>query len=632
MKKQLLLFITFLAFCCAPLLLKAESERILYFNSEISVNTNGSIQVCETIKVYSAGLDIKRGIYRTLPTNYSDEYNNNYNVKYDVLSVTRDGNQEPWHTERDGGNLIIYIGSEDVFLSPGYYTYTITYESPRQIRYFDDHDELYWNVTGNFWGFRIEQASATVIMPIKTKLLDQSAYTGSFGAQGKDYVFIPDSAGNIVCKATRELSAGEGLSFSISFPKGIITQPTRGQEFMYFMMDNLWTIFSGILLLLCILYFIIAWFRVGRDPQKGSIAVMYFPPLNLSPGALRFILKMGFDNKAFTAGVMNLAVQGYLTIHEQDGEYTLKKTNKDSSPAAKEEKALFEMLFSYGSVLKLKNTNHTQISSAISHFKKRLKELFQNLYFRTNSEWFWPGLLGLVVAGIIMIVGLFRNNQSGAGTLIFFFAGGAALLMLFAMLNTWKKTKSNKKMIIAAIILTVCVVPFFLIFAIVGAAFFNQIAVLPALMLLIVIASAILFQYLLKAPTKQGRQLMDQIEGFREYLNTAEKDELELANPPEKTPELFEKYLPYAVALGVENHWGEKFNDILKKAMEDNSYQPHWYMTTNIAAFSTMNFASSFGGSFSSAVSSSSVSPSSSGSGGGGFSGGGGGGGGGGGW
>jgi len=143
----------------------------------------------------------------------------------------------------------------------------------------------------------------------------------------------------------------------------------------------------------------------------------------------------------------------------------------------------------------------------------------------------------------------------------------------------------------------------------------------------------VIFYSLLKSPTRLGRRIMDRIEGFRMYLATAEEHRLGKLHPPEKTPELFEKYLPYALALEVDQEWSEKFADVLQRAALNEGYSPHWYHGNHWDGMHTGSFASNLGSSMSSAISSSSTAPgSSSGFGGGGSSGGGGGGGGGGGW
>ncbi len=149
-----------------------------------------------------------------------------------------------------------------------------------------------------------------------------------------------------------------------------------------------------------------------------------------------------------------------------------------------------------------------------------------------------------------------------------------------------------------------------------------------------VVLMHVLFSRLLTAPTVLGRKLMDQIEGLRLYMTTAEEKRLDMLNPPEKTPELFEKLLPFALALDCENAWSEKFAAVLAAA----SYAgPAWYASSTGFNVNDMgNFNSRLNTSqydHTVRTSSSSFSPGSfSGSSGGGSSGGGGGGGGGGGW
>jgi uncharacterized membrane protein len=143
-----------------------------------------------------------------------------------------------------------------------------------------------------------------------------------------------------------------------------------------------------------------------------------------------------------------------------------------------------------------------------------------------------------------------------------------------------------------------------------------------------------MFYVWLKAPTRAGRKLLDKLEGFREYLDIAEQDEMNLKNPPDKTPQLFEAYLPFAMALDVEQHWAERFSGVFAHlADKGQAYQPVWYHGSHWHVTEPAGFAGIMGSAVSSAIASSSTAPgSSSGGGGGGFSGGGGGGGGGGGW
>jgi uncharacterized membrane protein len=150
----------------------------------------------------------------------------------------------------------------------------------------------------------------------------------------------------------------------------------------------------------------------------------------------------------------------------------------------------------------------------------------------------------------------------------------------------------------------------------------------------IVVGCNLLFYWLLKAPTPKGRAVLDQIEGFRMYMTTAEEERLKVLHPPEKTPALFERYLPYAMALDCENEWNTQFSAVLAAAAAAGATAGTvggWY--SGPGGFSSRGFSRDLGSSLTSSISSSGVAPgTSSGSGGGGFSGGGGGGGGGSGW
>jgi uncharacterized membrane protein len=138
------------------------------------------------------------------------------------------------------------------------------------------------------------------------------------------------------------------------------------------------------------------------------------------------------------------------------------------------------------------------------------------------------------------------------------------------------------------------------------------------------------FHNWLKAPTLAGRKLLDQIEGFKHYLEVAEQDQLALTDQPAFTSNLYEKYLPYAIALNLENAWTAKLNRAIKNGVIERGYrQPAWYHGHRHHG---NHFSDSLSNSFNSAISSSSVAPGSSSGSSGGSSGGGGGGGGGGGW
>ena len=143
--------------------------------------------------------------------------------------------------------------------------------------------------------------------------------------------------------------------------------------------------------------------------------------------------------------------------------------------------------------------------------------------------------------------------------------------------------------------------------------FFLATAAGPVNVALMLVLWALLpwFYHLLKAPTYAGRRIMDEIEGFKMFLSIGEKERLNLLHPPDRTPELWERFLPYAVALDVENQWAEQFTSVLDSAaVSDAGYSPAWYAGSSLAGgFHAGTFASTLGSSLTSAVSSSSATP-----------------------
>ena len=317
-------------------------ERILAFHSDIEVHADGSLQVTETIHVRAEGREIKRGIYRDLPTAYRDAYGNRYRVDFDVLQVKRNGRTEDWHTTRQGNDLRVYMGHRDRQLKPGVYSYALTYRTDRQLGFFADHDELYWNVTGNDWSLPIDAASATVDLPpeIPLERLVPEAYTGFRGEQGRDYLAEIHADGSVDFTATRPLAAGEGLTIVVAWPKGYVAEPTQGEQVARLLRDNRpWLVgLAGLAVLFG--YFGIAWLLVGRDPEAGVIITRYEPPPDLTPATVRFIERMGYDHQAFAAALVHLAVRGLIDIEEQDGTFTLRRTAQPAASLAAGEKAL----------------------------------------------------------------------------------------------------------------------------------------------------------------------------------------------------------------------------------------------------------------------------------------------------
>ena len=540
-------------------------ERILYYGVGITIEASGTIDVVEEIVVEAAGVDIRRGIFRTFPTRYNDRLGNRFTVDFEVVGVTRNGEPEPWFTENRRNGVVVNTGSDEL-IGPGIHAYWINYRTTRQIGFFEDFDELYFNAIGGDWSFVIEKAEVNLFLPEGADVVQMAAYMGFSGATGCDCLQT-HSGNHIAFKSNRPLMPGEQLTIAVAWPKGFVTPPTRAEETGRFMADNFYLLFAIAGLLAGLLLYLRDWRRVGKDPAKGTIIPLFDPPAGFTPGAAGYLLARKMSQRTYTAMLINTAVNGHLRIEKKKKTYQLEKIPGANGLLSAEENSLLTSLFVNSHVVELHNKNHQILSRAQLQAEKQLKRHLIPRYFSWNSKYLTKGLLASL-SGIVL----------------------------------------------AALTATA---PFGVIVA----------AMLAVLMLVV-------FLFLMEAPTPAGRAALDELMGFKMYVGVAEKDWLNLQHEPDLTPERFEKLLPFAIALGVENQWGKKFENSLSRALENSqqgSYRPLWYSGVGAAMFVPHEFTASIGKSFASAISSASSPPgSSSGSGGGGFAGGGGGGGGGG--
>jgi hypothetical protein len=619
----------------------AAQERITNFVSDVSIATDGTVTVRETISVVAEGNIIRRGIFRDFPTIYRDRLGRRVRVGFEVEDVQRDGHSEPYLVENIDNGRRIRIGQADVFIDPGPHTFLIVYRTNRQIGFFDDFDELYWNVTGNAWPFEIERAEATVHLPPSAMPVQFDYYTGVQGAQGKNARAFRSGDG-IGFATTASLSPGEGLTVAVGFSKGAVIPPTAAESAGDFLTSNASSIAGLIGLIIIGLYYLTAWYRFGRDPARGTIIPLFTPPKDFSAASVRFVDRMGYDRKTFAAALVAMAVKGYLKIAEDGGTYTLERTGKNESETglAATETALARALFAPADRIELKNKNHATVSRAINALRTSLKRIDEGVYFVTNQLWFFGGLAILILSGIAVVLLADETDPATGGVI------GLSILTAFTAFQVhraglqWGNVFYGPGWFIVNFIGAVFSSAFALVLILaLGYLLYKLSETVQFLAMATLIAQGVLayvFYHLLKAPTLAGAKIRDQIDGFKMFLTTAEKPRLEILHPPDVTPEVFEKFLPYAIALDVENQWSRKFEAEAAQAGDDpdrRTYSPSWYSGSSFNRLGTTGFASSLGGAVAGATAAAATAPGrSSGSGGGGSSGGGGGGGGGGGW
>jgi uncharacterized membrane protein YgcG len=606
----------------AALVPASAEERIARFLSDVNVQRNGDLLVTETIQIWAEGRQIKRGILRDFPTTYRRTDGSRVEIGFDVQSVMRDGSFEEFATEKMANGVRVRIGSAGRSVNPGLHEYVIRYRTTRQIGFFDSYDELYWNATGNGWTFPIDVAEARINLPDKVEFKQSAFYTGAQGATGKDATIVEQQPGRIVFRTTRSLPVANGLTVAAGFAKGVVLQPTLTQQFQSMQQDDPALRTAAIGGGLVILFYLLAWLLVGRDPARGTIIPLFAPPAGMSAAAVRFVEDMTFDDRVFTAAIVGLGVNGRLKLVDRAGDQELHRID-GTNPIDTAEQAVEGALFAKKSRVALSQSEHETIGGARFALHRALKQAYIGTLYRNNYGWSGVGFVAavLVIAAIIVVYSdSYGSNAGGiiAGMLMPLLPIMAGVGMMRLAVQRGGR-HATRRLIIGLLII---LVPLAVGIAILSYNIGIGPAILPALVPSF-LAGLVSFGFSwLQAATKEGRKLMDQIEGFRQYLSVAEEDRLEYLNPPKKTPELFEKFLPYAIALDVENTWAKKFTGVLAAAGVGAAVSS-WYVGDTHNTGNVSSFTDRLGDGLSSTISSAATAPGSTGGGGGGSGGGG---------
>jgi uncharacterized membrane protein YgcG len=567
------------------------------FHADYIVHEDRSLGVIERIVVDFDGLE-RHGIYRTVEVVYKRVVPDipvaagRVRFSLRVRGVT-DGSGNPVPYEVSGGNVKeIKIGNPERTVT-GRQVYVIDYALSGGLGFFEEFDELYWQVTGTEWPVPVEHASATVLLPPERAL----AFSDSAPWQAHCYAGGTESTSDAGCSAEVlspgtyrfetlvPLSPGEGLTLAAGWPKGIIPPPAVSSRTAFWL-----RLLAPFAIPFLILAGLVAWWlRSGKDPSIGSVVPRWRPSEGLTPGVAGALADQRADMDDVIATILDLAVRGHVRIVEVPPEIPLGL--EPDSLAGK----ILGGLAGRGKDWELVRLKPGEEAGLREFERETLRGIFDGAGSRKLSDLknqFYKDLPGIKDA-------LYRELVHQR---------------LFP-----RSPDSTRKLWIGLAIGTLVVGVGLGIMA----AQFGYWTVIPAMVISALLILA--FGWQMPAVTATGALARREVEGLREYIRRAEKAEIEFRDAPERTPELFSQLLPYAVALDVSDLWVKQFDGLLTEP-------PQWYAGT-MGGFSSGGFNQSLAGFRSSAASTLSSAPGgSSGSGGGGSVGGGGGGGGGGSW
>ncbi len=497
----------FIIFCRA-LPAHAAIEEATSLSVQMKLASDARLSVVETID-YNFGPLSRHGIFRSIPFRYLGPWFFFYNLKTRVDDVTMDGGSVPFKSLYENNDHIIKIGDPNRTIS-GTRVYSVSYTIDRAIRWYNGEAELYWNIVGPQWEVPIASSSAIIELPTAVTLNNVKCFMGSAGSTSTCGRVTLANDRTVIVEALRPLDPGEALTVVVRMPGAAVPPPSSFTAALRFALDNA-LFFSPIFVaLLC--FFI--WYRYGKDPRgRGTIIAEYEPPEHLTPLEIGTIIDQSADSRDVTALLLSWAVQGFIAIREVPGKKLTFEfvKQKEASCASSAEQTLFKELFATGDVYKPAASNG--VFNAIAELKRSTYDtLVKKGYFATNP-------MNIRVAFAV------------AGAIIGF--GGGFLLSA-----TVFRSGAPAAAAIIAMVLNGCIIAF--------------------------------TGWFMPRFTREGAIRAEHIQGFKLFLSVTETERLKFFNAPAKKPEQFERFLPYALALGVEKEWAAHFADM-------HLAPPSWY-------------------------------------------------------
>ncbi len=497
----------------------ARSWKISRFDAHYAVADDGTVLVEEEIQPSFEGSF--NGILRDIPVEYPGPNGTDYKLFLKVDSVTDENGQkikfeQSTRTESTGNQFLvlkIYAGGTNTERMV-----RIRYRALNAIRFFNDHDEFYWNVTGNDWKVPIEEASAFVALPSAAAgQLKAQAFTGGYGARQRDATTSVQGS-NINFEVSSPLPPRSGLTIDVYIPKGILKEPS------WFTRYVIWFVGGNPGAFIPVWAFVVMfslWWWKGRSPDPGvSVAPMYEPPKGLTPAEAGTLLTDAIEARDITSTLVDLAVKGYLKIIESD-EKVLFITHKDYILRLVKPRPEWQNLAPHefevlNNIFPEVTAEETTLSSLKNRFYVALPSIRREIMDSLDGK------------------GLYSTDPESAKGLAF--VGVLLIVLPFAWLQMT------------------------------GAVHLTNSPLVLVIAVLLTIGIVYLFGHHLAAKTVRGARTRVECLGFKEFMTRVDGDRIK-----RMPPDTFEKFLPYAMAFGVEQHWAKAFQGIITEP-------PSWYV------------------------------------------------------
>ena len=566
-------------FTCAAAeakLVAAPGERIVSFQAEITVNVDGTFVVREEFVVHSEGSYFKYGFTRNLPINsearwdkrYAGEWKQDNGVRVKILELTENGAPVSYEHGSGWGYAQIRIGIKDVPLERGDHRYVIRYTAEGAVGLGDSRDTLYWNAIGHYWDLPTDAARVTVRLPSGAPAGDVTS-EARVGGRG-----VSDNAGAPapIAEPVNDGSAGaaytasglqprQSLSVVVSWPTGVVHKPAMG-----LLSRDAWYLAAPIALFF---YYLVVWISIGRAPKPGTAVVRYEPPPGVSAAAARYLVTTGSDGRTLAAVIAELAARGCLSVEPQDGKYKLTRlaSNPEAeSKLAPEEKRALQFLFEDGPSAEISpganEQNNQRNSRYVANIQQDLAKRLEGLYFTRNLGYVALAVLATFAAAFILAARAEGRDPSGALFLtawILFCGLILGVIVETGFIPAWKAVLRGAgrwtQLVPGTAVLAVFIAAIAYLLRQLAQGISPAYALMVAALLLVNLAWA----PRLKRMTPQGRATLDALDGFRQFLQTAEQDRMQRMSATTAHPATEFKYLPFAIALEVREPWGDQF-------------------------------------------------------------------------